>query len=452
MWIQFIDRMIPKTLLEESQDRGMARTLVCAVLCLLAGCVVLPLIASSVFSVFHYRAAGALAVLSFSALPVLWLTRSTRIAGHIPPASVTIIVCYALSFGEGIHAFSLVLVSAVPLLAGLLLGRIPAITWTSILLVVLSANGWVAWRSGDVELATLQWYTAAASLAHCAFALVFVDQRTQMELAQQRLYQQKLQSQTRQDELEKLESLGDMAGGVAHDFNNILASIVSSVEVAKMRMGDQAADFPEFEAIFIASKRASSLVQQLLHFTGRGFREIQPVVLNELVASTVDMLRLGTPHQLIVRQSESVVAQGDQLELRQAQLNLIVNATESYGESGGDVELSVGRMAHSEIDPKTVLHGAELTEERYGYIRCVDHGSGISEHVKRRIFDPFFSTKPQGAGMGLSSVLGIVRGHHGAIVMEETRGGGATITLLIPCGASEAEAEMDSSHNVTAGA
>ncbi|MCA9177559.1 MAG: response regulator [Planctomycetales bacterium] len=441
-WAKQFDCLIPGEIRRRGyEELAAARLLVTAVFSIVSGSFVLPMIAGRHFGDFHLRCAAGLGVLTSLALPLLWLTRNLAVASHLPVMALVVTLSTAMTFGDGLHGFSLVLVGAIPILSALLCGTRAAIGWSGAMLIFLMVNGATRWQSGDQETAALQWYTGAAMCAHLVFAIVFSSQR---EHAEQQIRIRHGEQLAQRDQLrrsEKFESLGAMASGIAHDFNNILAAIVANAEVGKLKAKQGIASADEVEAILFASRRAAKLIKSLLDFAGRGFRRLESVNLGELVSSVTRMMRVSTRHQLLVSErSKPHYVKGDPGELQQVVLNLIVNASEAYNEAFGEdnrrgvIELTYGTLGWREIRDWNPLIEAELSESRYAYIRCVDHGLGVPLEQRQRIFDPFFTTKKTGTGLGLASVIGIVRAHSGAIHFDETPGGGATFTVLLPVG------------------
>jgi len=240
---------------------------------------------------------------------------------------------------------------------------------------------------------------------------------------------------------QKLESLGVLTGGIAHDFNNMLMAILGNADMA---LTDLAEDHPATESvreIEIGARRAAELTQQMLDYSGQGMISMQSVNLSNVVR---DMLQL-----LIASISASITFEtnlsddlpsikADPAQLQQIILNLVTNAAESIpDERAGQVEIITSKRTCTQNDFKDSLVGNEAdgyipTAGEYISVEVHDNGHGMDQETINKIFNPFFSTKFLGRGLGLASVLGIVRKHHGAILLESTVDVGTRIKVLFP--------------------
>lgn len=235
-------------------------------------------------------------------------------------------------------------------------------------------------------------------------------------------------------ETQKLESLGVLTGGIAHDFNNLLAVIVGNVDMARL---DLAVDHPALESvqqIEIAARRATELIRQMLSYAGRSQRLIQPVEINSLVLELSNLLGASLPKHVrfMYELAPNLPAlNGDATQLRQVVMNLLVNAADAIGAQPGLVHVRTGHghVGRSYLD--TLHFGAQLREGNYIYLEVRDNGCGMDASMISKIFEPFFSTKFTGRGLGLAAVLGIVRSHGGAIAVESTPGIGTLFRILL---------------------
>jgi PAS domain S-box-containing protein len=248
------------------------------------------------------------------------------------------------------------------------------------------------------------------------------------------LEQQMLHSQ-------KLESLGVLAGGIAHDFNNLLTGILGNADLARAEMSPLAPSRANLEGIEVAARRAADLCRQLLAYSGRGRFIVQPLSLQELVEEMGHLLSVSISKKVVLKYHFSKglpAVEADATQLRQVVMNLIVNASEAIGERSGVISVTVG-LAHCDAEYLKGCLGADhLQEGDYVYLEVADTGHGIEAAELSRIFDPFFSTKFTGRGLGLAAVLGIVRGHRGAIKVYSESGKGTTFKLLFPASESSA--------------
>ncbi len=249
--------------------------------------------------------------------------------------------------------------------------------------------------------------------------------------------QERRQIETQMLQAQKLESLGLLAGGIAHDFNNLLTGIMGHTSLALLDLPPNHELQPHLTAIDQASQRAAELCNQLLAYAGRGQRSREPVDLSALVREMGSILRLPASRSGQVTISydlapnlPAVVVEATQI--RQVVLNLLTNAIEALGERGGAVVLRTGTVTLSAADVRRLNLMPAVAPGQYVTISVSDTGIGMNEATLRRIFDPFFSTKPKGHGLGLAAVQGIVRRHQGAIQVESTPGIGSTFTVYLP--------------------
>jgi PAS domain S-box-containing protein len=252
------------------------------------------------------------------------------------------------------------------------------------------------------------------------------------------------QIQRKVQETQKLESLGVLAGGIAHDFNNLLTSILGNAALAEL---DQPPDSPlvgHLRQIEIAATRAAELCKQMLAYSGKGRFVVRPLDLNALIVETTDLLRVSISKNAALDLDLAIALpaiEADATQLRQIVMNLVINASESLGEGSGSVRVSTGIVRVDTAYLAAHQLSSELTEGAYVGLEVTDTGFGMTPEVRDRIFDPFFTTKFAGRGLGLAAVLGIVRGHRGAMAIESEPGRGSTFRVLLPALTVPAEPE-----------
>jgi len=236
---------------------------------------------------------------------------------------------------------------------------------------------------------------------------------------------------------QKLESLGVLVGGIAHDFNNLLTGILGNADLARSEMSPLAPSRASLEGIENAARRAADLCRQLLAYSGRGRFLVEPISLQELVEQMGHLLTVSISKRVVLKYHFTKglpTMDGDPTQIRQAIMNLIVNASEAIGERSGVISVTVG-LAYCDVEYFKGCFGTDnLMPGDYVYLEVADTGQGIGANDISRIFDPFFSTKFTGRGLGLPAVLGIVRGHRGAIKVYSETGKGTTFKLLFPVG------------------
>ena len=234
---------------------------------------------------------------------------------------------------------------------------------------------------------------------------------------------------------QRLESLGVLAGGVAHDFNNLLMAIQGNVELAML---DLEADSPvrvSLREALRASQSASDLCGQILSYSGRGCFDMEPLDLSLLVSELGRMFGASILNKAsLVWNLDADLPQvmGDAIQLRQIAMNLILNAAEAVGEQPGEIRIST-RLHHcTHWDLGQALLGELCQPGDFVALEVEDTGCGMDETTLRRIFEPFFTTKVLGRGLGLAAVLGIVRGHRGALRVDSKPGIGTRFRVLLP--------------------
>jgi two-component system, cell cycle sensor histidine kinase and response regulator CckA len=259
---------------------------------------------------------------------------------------------------------------------------------------------------------------------------IFVDRTKQRRAEEEhrRLEIQMLQSQ-------KLESLGLLGGGIAHDFNNLLAGILGYADLALNELPETSPAAKSISEVVDASKRAADLCNQLLAYSGEGKFVVEAVDISALVREMSHLLEvtISKKAKLKCHLAKALPAvECDATQVRQVVMNLIVNASDAMADQAGRITVSTFvRKCDREYLSKTYL-GESLSEGEYVSIEVTDTGCGMDEATKARIFDPFFSTKFTGRGLGLAAVMGIVRGHRGAIMVDSQTGKGTSFTVLLP--------------------
>jgi signal transduction histidine kinase len=252
-------------------------------------------------------------------------------------------------------------------------------------------------------------------------------ERRQAQAAQAGLQAQLLHAQ-------KLEGLGVLAGGIAHDFNNILVGILGHAGLLKDRLDDEQ-EINHADEIIHGAKRAADLSRQMLAYSGRGQRVTRPIDMSELISDITSLLDVAIPKSTTVTHEFATglpAVQVDVTQLRQVAMNLITNASDAIGESGGSIRVSTGGLSKSELGDTRDYRGGALIADSYVYFEVQDDGQGMDEITAQNLFDPFFSTKEAGRGLGLAAVLGIVRSHNGAILVTSKPGIGTTFRVVIP--------------------
>ena len=244
---------------------------------------------------------------------------------------------------------------------------------------------------------------------------------------------------------QKLESLVVLAGGIAHDFNNLLVGVLGNAELAREGIPDSSPAVEALEQIELAAQRAAALSRQMLAYSGRGRFVVERVDLRDLVESMLPLFAsvvAKSTSVVFMPGAEAAVVQADATELRQVLVNLVTNGSEALGGAAGTVTIRTGVRT---VDRDVVRNsaGAELETGRCAFLEVCDHGEGMDDETRAKIFEPYFSTKFTGRGLGLAAVLGIVRAHSGAVHVETAPGNGTVVTALLPLSDRDAEATSD---------
>jgi two-component system, cell cycle sensor histidine kinase and response regulator CckA len=253
--------------------------------------------------------------------------------------------------------------------------------------------------------------------------------------------EERLSLERQMQHAQKLESLGVLAGGIAHDFNNLLMAILGNADLALDELSPHAPARENIQEIEKASKRAAELAKQMLAYSGRGRFIIEPINLNEFVREMSHLLTVSISKKVLLKYNFAdnlPTIEGDATQIRQIIMNLITNSSEAIGDKSGVISLSTGAMDCDRSylnDANEVLRislNEPLPEGAYVYLEVADTGCGMDSETIEKVFDPFFTTKFTGRGLGMSAVLGIVRGHSGALKVHSDVGKGTTFTVLFP--------------------
>ena len=234
---------------------------------------------------------------------------------------------------------------------------------------------------------------------------------------------------------QKMESLGILAGGVAHDFNNLLVAILGRAELART---DAPSDNPVHEhlvGIEAAARQAADLAHQMLAYAGQGSFTVAPIDLRETVLQTQRLLEATVSRRSALAfdlGEEPTVVEADATQIRQVLMNLVTNAVEALGDQHGTITVRTGRATCSARELRRLFAHDTVGPGPYAFLEVEDTGEGMDLATRQRMFEPFYSTKFTGRGLGLAAVLGIVRGHRGAIAVDSHRGSGTRIRVLLP--------------------
>ena len=232
---------------------------------------------------------------------------------------------------------------------------------------------------------------------------------------------------------QRLESVGVLAGGIAHDFNNLLTVMVGHLNLARADVSGPAVT--HLDMMEQAVLKAADLTRQMLAYSGKGQFLIEPIDLGRLVTEMVDLLRVSVPKdvRLLCELADAVpMVEADRAQAQQVIMNLITNAGEAISEGAGTIIVRVGKTYLDEEKAEKELPGQGLRPGPKVLLEVEDTGHGMTPEIEARIFDPFFSTKESGRGLGLSALLGILKAHGAGFRIRSRVGAGTSFQIVFP--------------------
>ena len=273
------------------------------------------------------------------------------------------------------------------------------------------------WQDGEIEF-------MRTATRHVSMALVKVA-----------LIEQRARTEQAMFAAQKLESLGVLAGGVAHDFNNLMVGVVANAELVASKLPTDSSLRERVLAIQQAGERAAALASQLLAYAGKGSTELSLIEPRAALQAAAALVHASFPRIPIDVSGECPVPiECNRAQLDQVLMNLLVNAAEAMSDRAGAIRASCDVV---DVDAEDAAAAGVEGAGRMVRFQIADDGPGMAPATIERIFDPFFTTKFAGRGLGLSAVQGIVRRHRGAIGVESAEGKGTTFTVLWPVAPAE---------------
>lgn len=286
----------------------------------------------------------------------------------------------------------------------------------------------------------LFWYNAVLGLAAAAvfLAIVLFRQRNLARNIRSRLdaEQERREIESRMQQARHLESLGVLAGGIAHDFNNLLQVVLTHADLAELDLEGQHPVRNNLVQIRSAAYSAADLCRQLLAYAGQGARTIEPVRLESLADEVVKTCAASSGGEIRIEadfEPGLPPIEGDGSQLRQLLVNLVTNASEAVEPNSGSIAVRIGfGRFDGASEPSDGWQPEKPGDGEFIRLEVEDTGSGMAPETLRRVFEPFFTTRFVGRGLGMPAVLGLVRRHHGFIHMASHLGRGTTVRVFLP--------------------
>ncbi|MDQ6969471.1 MAG: PAS domain S-box protein [Mariprofundus sp.] len=244
------------------------------------------------------------------------------------------------------------------------------------------------------------------------------------------------EQQRRIEHIQRLESMGVLAGGIAHDFNNILTAILGNAALAERKnRTDPQSTQRYLNNIVESSEKAAELCKQMLAYSGKGKFIVKPVNLSEMVESIVKLLEVSIEKGVTLRfrlADHLPLIEADASQMQQIIMNFVINASDAIAGKSGIISIDTGVIEVDRAYLDSTFVYDELMDGSYVFLEVSDTGCGMDKATQERLFEPFFTTKEKGHGLGMSAVIGIVRGHQGAIKVYSEPGVGTTIKVMFP--------------------
>ena len=270
-----------------------------------------------------------------------------------------------------------------------------------------------------------------------------ITERVSAEKAREKLEEQIQHTQ-------KLESLGVLAGGIAHDFSNILMAILGYADLALLDTAPGSPAVSSLHEIVKATRNAADLSKQMLAYSGKGTFQVIKLNINEIIQDMTHLLEISISKNAVIKYNlydDLPSINADPSQIRQIIMNLVTNASDAMDRTSGVISITTNHMECDMAYLSTAYMNSKLPDGKYVYLEVSDTGSGMDEETLSKLFDPFFTTKSTGRGLGLSAVLGIISGHGGTVKVYSELGKGTSFKILIPSVEGEPEPLTVSNEN-----
>jgi len=295
----------------------------------------------------------------------------------------------------------------------------------------VSVDNEVLWRKDGTSF-PVEYTSTPVKLNHEVIGAVVKFSDVTEKKRQERM-QRQLEEHYQQ--MQKHQSLNSMAAGIAHNFNNILLAVMGNLELSLATLPAFREERKYLNAALKASHRAAGLSMMMLQFVGQGKMKLQKFELSKLIGEMAEVLapQIKSEIRISRKGTKEIFVKADIGMIRQVISNLVNNAAEAISQQkNGKIKLEFGQRFYTQKELKQPYIEDELPEGKYTFFKVKDNGQGMNKDVLSRALDPFFTTKFPGRGLGLARVLGIIRNHKGAVLLESKPGKGTTATVLFP--------------------
>ncbi len=246
---------------------------------------------------------------------------------------------------------------------------------------------------------------------------------------------ERLTLELRLQDAQKMESLALLSGGIAHDFNNLLVAILGNASLGALELPNESPVQEKLASIVTAAQRAADLTRQLMAYSGSSNHEQTHFDLSKVVEEMGHLLEVAISRKVVLNfdlAHEPVQILGDITQVRQVIMNMLTNGSDAIGDRSGMITIRTGLQMVDQQYLLSTEFGQELEPGYFGFLEISDTGTGISMENQKKMFDPFYTTKSKGHGLGLAAVLGIVRSHRGTLRVYSEPGNGTTMKVLLP--------------------
>ena len=268
---------------------------------------------------------------------------------------------------------------------------------------------------------------------------------TQVDVTDQvRSDEERARVESQMQQAQKLESLGVLAGGIAHDFNNLLVGILGNASLALLDLEPGAEARQSISAIEQSAQRAAELTRQLLAYAGKGRYVVETADATAVISEMTSLMRAAISRNASLQMDLATSLPSidiDVNQFRQVVMNLVTNASDALDAKAGLISVRTGRQEITRDYLASCAPGSDAKPGTFTYVEVHDNGTGMDDATRHRIFEPFFSTKFTGRGLGLAATMGIMRSHHGAIRVYSEVGSGTSVKLLFPTSTQRSNAD-----------